>query len=382
MTNLEQNQNVQEQSTSIDQLPNQKTSFTPKKSIQILLLGILFLSLVFGFFKVISAYISAPEKETSFQLNTTETTSYQPESPPNSPSKLSELLEISLQSDDSATSFSSLEPTPSPYIQITPVVIPGTPIPAATPILTPKPSVSPTPAPVSVPITPAPPVYDLVFLEYGIGNASSAINPPHDMHIVSQSKDAYVFEESAFVGQPYHPLQTVFSTKDNSDKKISQGKVKLTLIVNGAITNSFELDLNEYSKYDGSFFLPDTVGTYAVTIRVASTLGIVEKDYLNNEANFTYQIIPDKTPPVFDISVADLDYRGTCATTVNISDNSTQNDHLTIVQKVDNESWTTPEIPSASHCFVGTTGDTHTFTVKMTDERGNTTEKTKGIVVF
>jgi hypothetical protein len=71
---------------------------------------------------------------------------------------------------------------------------------------------------------------------------------------------------------------------------------------------------------------------------------------------------------------------GTCLFPQYISDNVTPLANLKIEQKIDGAEWV--KYGGTRYCFQGTSGSSHTYAVKTTDERGNANEQTKTFVLY
>lgn len=150
--------------------------------------------------------------------------------------------------------------------------------------------------------------------------------------------------------------------------KIREGNLQSFGVIKANETIKFCQDITSaIGKHDVKFiFNPDRT--------------ISEIDYSNNSTEIEYLVVADKIPPSFNIHEAISGEEGVCIWPENVSDNVTLYTNLIILQKMDDGEWESYQWPRK--CIAGSIGEQHTYRVKITDERENTTEKSKIFSIF
>lgn len=115
------------------------------------------------------------------------------------------------------------------------------------------------------------------------------------------------------------------------------------------------------------------VGRHFVKFIVNPDKAIAEKNYDNNSLEISHELRADSVPPYFSFSGPSQQAEGTCVWINGIFDNRSPYSDLTIEDKIDNEPYGPYHYPR--FCINGPLGEQHYYWVKITDERGNTTEK-------
>lgn len=281
-------------------------------------------------------------------------------------------------------SFLQLTPLPQPET-ITPTPSPTFP---TSPLSAPD-AASPKPAPIIKPsTTPQPVTLDLFF-----DSPASYIARGYD-----KGDGKGLISEGQFSGDSNHafdelnklwasPVSACFQIKTN--QAITGSEISYQLFLDN--TKIREDHLGNYSLKSTGYGLIATntansvvpfcqqvdssVGNHSVKLVLNSNKSTSETNYSNNTAEATYQIKADSVPPAFNIYGPNKETEGTCVFINDVSDNISNYSDLTIIDRLDNNSWGNYHYPR--YCVAGTTGEQHTYYVKITDLRGNTAEKSK-----
>jgi len=125
---------------------------------------------------------------------------------------------------------------------------------------------------------------------------------------------------------------------------------------------------------------PINPGKHTIIVQFNPNKKVPESNYTNNSATLSYEIPQDKTAPTFDFygPFKESDTVGTCLWPTNIHDELSNYSDLKIEVKIDSEQFHALDQRS---CMTGNAGDPHVYTAKVTDEAGNTTEKTKDFTI-
>lgn len=152
------------------------------------------------------------------------------------------------------------------------------------------------------------------------------------------------------------------------DTKIREGNLQSFGIIKANETIKFCQDITS------------AIGKHNVKFMFNPDRTIPETDYSNNSAEIEYRVLADNVPPSFNIHEAISEEEGVCIWPENVSDNVTLYSDLVILQKMDDGEWEPYQWPRK--CITGSIGEQHTYRVKITDERENTTEKSKIFSIF
>jgi len=283
---------------------------------------------------------------------------------------------------------SDVPATPSPTATPSPVVAPSL-EPSATPSATPKssrkpvsllPSTTPSPTPTPVAI----PTLDLRF-----GNPSANIKQTYDDgsgvgRVINReytSIQAGQFDEVKLIWSPR--VTICYHIVSNEEVKGSDVKFVFQLDNKDDVTDN----LGQYDKlepgrlYDWCHDVTSDIGKHSARLTLNPAKTLKELIYSNSIAYLQWENLKDNVAPNFTlIGPNNEGVSGTCLFPQYISDNVSAYSALKIEQKLDSGAWTA--FSGSRYCLTGTTGDAHTFSIKITDERGNTNEQQKSFVLY
>jgi len=296
-------------------------------------------------------------------------------SPSPSPSIVaSPSLEPSSTATSSASPKGSVKPSAAGSVKPS-----STPKPTATP--TPTPSTSPTPTPTPQTTTST--------LDIRFGNPSAHVKQTYD----DGSGDGRVINRefsSIQVGE-FDEIKSTWSPKVTvcfhmvSNQNINGNQIGYNFTVNDKVTN--EKSLSQYDKieagktYDICHDVSTEIGAYKVQLNINNTRSLGESTYANNNARIDFKNLADNVPPNFTLAGPfNENDKGTCLRITYLQDNVTLESKLKVEHKVDVTDWAS--YSGTEYCFKGTTGSSHTYAVKVTDERGNKTEQTSTFNLF
>lgn len=148
-----------------------------------------------------------------------------------------------------------------------------------------------------------------------------------------------------------------------------------------------EASLSQYDKleagrlYDWCRDTTTSIGKHTAKLQINSNKSLKEVNYVNNFARLDWENLPDKIAPNYTILGPNNEgASGTCLFPQYISDNVTPYADLKIEQKADSGAWT--RFDGNRYCFIGDSGSNHTYTVRITDARGNSNEQNKSFVLY
>ena len=244
--------------------------------------------------------------------------------------------------------------------------------PTSTASATPKPSpsalTSPTPTPVTSNAT----------LDVRFGNPSAHIKQTYD----DGSGDGRVINRefsSIQIGE-FDELKASWSVKVTtcfhvvSNQDLEGNKLGYTLREDDKVL--VEGTLSQYAKveagktYDVCHDVSSSIGSHKLELTINNAKSLGEATYANNTARLDYKNLADNIAPNFTLAGPyNWDENGTCFLINYPEDNVTPVASLKVEHKVDTADWTTQS--AAQYCFKGTTGSARTYSVRMTDARGN-----------
>ena len=288
-------------------------------------------------------------------------------------------------------------PEPSPSPTATPVISPS-PLPSIEPSATPaaslkaKPSIKPTSAikpiaSVAPSATPTPvsvPNLDLLF-----GNPSANVRQTFDdgsgggrmINREFTSIQAGEFDELPVAWSPR--VTVCFHVIAN--ETVEGAKIKFTYQLdsntaeNGTLSQYDKLEAGRL--YDLCRDTTNDIGGHTAKLTINSDKSLTESFYANDSARVDWTNLPDNVAPNYALTGPfDWGDNGTCLVTTAPTDNVTPTASLKVEQKIDSQDWST--LSGGQYCFKGTTGDTHTYSVKITDARGNANTQSKTFQLF
>jgi len=320
------------------------------------------LPLLFGFLIVIilAAVFGVVYYKNKLTVSTVPSPTPTPSSEPCG-SECSELLSPSPTTSSSSSPKSSAKPTSKP---------------------TAKPTSTPTPAPTATPVPQ--PTLDIRF-----GNPSVNIKQTYD----DGSGDGRVInrEYSSIQSGYFDEVPASWSPRITvcfhlvASEEIKGSDLKFTYSLDG--TNEADGDLSQYDKleagrlYDWCHDTTSSIGSHTAKLLLNGGKSLKESGYTNNLARVDWSNLADKIAPNFTLVGPNNEAAaGTCLLPQYISDNVTPYDSLKIEQKVDDTDWAT--FTGSRYCFTGTTGASHTYSIRITDARGNANEQKKTFVLY
>lgn len=117
------------------------------------------------------------------------------------------------------------------------------------------------------------------------------------------------------------------------------------------------------------------IGTHTIKFVYNENRGVAESNYGNNEATFTFKILPENTPPTFTIDGPTTINGQTCMRWINLVDNVSVYTDVWGKWKIDDGPWSNRTSENPYGCITAALGTTHTYTVHAEDLRGNVNEK-------
>jgi hypothetical protein len=165
-----------------------------------------------------------------------------------------------------------------------------------------------------------------------------------------------------------------------SSEEILGKNLKFTFTLDDKV--EVEDTLSQYDKleagriYDWCRDTTSNIGSHTAKLLINGDKSIKESNYTNDLARIEWVNLADKIAPNFTLMGPNNEgVSGTCLFPQYISDNVTSYANLKIEQKIDSSDWT--KFEGARYCFVGVAGSTHSYSSRITDERGNANLQTK-----
>jgi len=287
----------------------------------------------------------------------------------------------------SSTASSSTSPGPS---MPTDIVATSSSLPASSPKQSSSPKASPSPVSAIKPIptpstTPSPqPTLDLRF-----GNPSANIKQTIDEgsgdgRVINREYTSVQFGQFDEVSTSWSPKVTVcFHLVSN--ETIAGKDLKFIFTLNDK--QEAEGNLSQYDKLEAGRlydFCRDTttnIGKHTAKLQLNTDKSLKESNFNNDTARVDWENLADNIAPNFTLlGPIDEGEDGTCLFPQYISDNVSTFANLNIEQKIDAENWS--KYPGDRYCFKGQTGDSHTYSIRITDQRGNSSKQDKTFVLY
>ena len=271
--------------------------------------------------------------------------------------------------------------SPSPSTTSTPSAsVKATSKPSSKPTTTPSSSSSPTPTPTPVAIP---------SLDNRFGNPSAKVKQTYDDgsgagRVINREYTSIQAGEFDEIASSWSPRVTVcYQIVSNEEVKGKDVKFVLTLDDKTEV----EDNLGQYDKleagrlYDWCRDVTTDIGKHTARLTLNGDKSLKEIIYTNNIAILTWENLSDKIAPNFTlIGPVNEGDTGSCLFPQYVSDNVTPYASLKIEQQVDGGAWSA--FDGNRYCFVGTSGSSHTFKIKITDVRNNVNEQTKAFVLY
>lgn len=285
----------------------------------------------------------------------------------------------------------TVTPSPQPSVSVSPSVEPSkiatsSGSPTASSKASVKPSVRPSSAPTVYP-TPTP--VPQIFLDIRFGNPSANVKQTID----EGAGDGRVInrEYTSIQAGSFDEVQSAWAPKITVcyhivANEVIEGKdIKLIFSLDDKAEDEF--NLGQYDKleagrlYDWCHDVTTSLGKHSARLQVNSDKSLKEANYINDFARLDWENLADKIAPNYTlIGPNNEGANGTCLFPQYISDNVTPYADLKIEQKADSGDWT--KFDGNRYCFKGTAGSSHTYTIKITDARGNSNEQEKTFMLY
>ena len=281
------------------------------------------------------------------------------------------------------TKVSAPAPSPTPTATATPSPSPSptptdTPVPSRKPTVSVKPIASPTPTP------PPRPTLDIRF-----GNPSASVKQTYD----DGGGDGRVInrEYTSVQGGQFDELSAAWSPRVTvcfhfvSNETILGKDLKYTMTLDDKVEvedNMSWIDRLEAGKiYDWCHDVTTGIGKHSARLSLNPAKSLKESNYVNDVARLDWENLADNIAPNFTlIGPNNEGSSGTCLLPQYITDNVTPYASLKIEQKVDSADWNT--FTGSRYCFVGTSGSSHSYAIRILDARGNKNEQSKTFVLY
>lgn len=273
-------------------------------------------------------------------------------------------------------------PSPTPYQETEPS--PSLePSPLATPSISPKPSI--TPVSVLPSITPSPqPTLDIRFANPSAYIKQTIDEGKGDGRVINREYSSIQSGQFDEIKSSYSPRITVcYNFIANQAVAGSSVKFRLTLNDQLRIENNLgQYDQMEAGKtYQWCHDLDNDLGSHTARLTLNPDKSLKESNYNNNLGRIDWQNLPDKIAPNFTlIGPTNEGSSGTCLSPQYIEDNVTPLASLKLEHKIDSGAWTT--YTTDRYCFTGSSGSSHTYAYRVTDQRGNQNEQSKTFVLY
>lgn len=274
-------------------------------------------------------------------------------------------------------------PSPSPSAAVSPspsLAASATPSAAVKASLKPVSAIKPTP-------TPTP--FSLPNLDLYFANPSAHIKQTVDEG-TGDGRVIYREYTSIQAGQ-FDEVKTSWSPKVTAcfhlvaSEAIAGKLIKFTMTLDDKTevedTMSWIDRLEAGKVYDWCHDVTTAIGQHSARLTINGDKSVKESNYGNDLARVDWTNLADNVAPNFTlVGPVDEGTDGTCLFPQNISDNVSIFADLKIEQKVDGGNWSS--YPGNHYCFTGTSGATHSYAIKITDARGNSSEQSKTFPLF
>ncbi len=252
-----------------------------------------------------------------------------------------------------------------------------TPLPTRKPVSAIKPGASPTPTPVP-----------LATLDIRFGNPSASVKQTidegkGDSRVINREYTSIQAGQFDEVSSTWSPRVTVcFHLVANED--VLGKNIKFSMSLDDKIEvedNMSWINMLEAGKiYDWCHDVTGNIGKHTARLLLNPDKSLKEYNYTNDLARLEWENLADKIAPNFTLTGPNQDSNKTCLSLQYISDNVTKNSDLKIEEKLDSNSWT--GTTATTFCTTGTSGSSHTYSVKISDARGNANEQKKTFVLY
>jgi hypothetical protein len=289
-------------------------------------------------------------------------------------SKLTASMTPSPSPTSSAIALASAEPSISP---------------STTASASPKGSVKPSAKPIVAVASPTPTPVPAPTLDIRFGNPSVNVKQTIDEgtgdgRVINREYTSIQVGEFDEVSSSWSPrVTTCFHFVSNEN--ISSGKdIKYTFSVDDKVEG--EGDMGQYDKieagrlYDWCRDVTTGIGTHTARLLLNPSKNLKETTYVNDLARVEWKNLADQIAPNFTLTGPTQDGNKTCLSIAYLSDNVTKNSDLKIEEKYDAGAWATTT--ATTYCTTGTAGSEHTYSVKVTDARGNAIEQKKTFILY
>ena len=277
-------------------------------------------------------------------------------------------------------------PSPSPIVSPTPSV---SATPSASPKSSPKPSLKPSLKPTSKP-SPLPtiPSFTPINLDLRFGNPSANIKQTFDDgsgtgRVINREYSSIQTGQFDELPSSWSPRVTVCYHLI-ANEKLDGALINYTFSLDNVTEvqdNFSSIGIMEAGRiYDWCHDVTTALGAHTAKLVLNPTRSLKEGNYANDLARVDWTNLADNIPPNF--TLMGPVYEGTtgvCLFPQYISDNVTLVSALKIEQKVDSADWTA--FTGTRYCFANEHNTTHTYSVKITDARGNKTEQTRTFTI-
>jgi len=278
-------------------------------------------------------------------------------------------------------------PSPSPVAMITPSVFPSpTATSSASPTTSAKPTVKPTTKPV-ISSTPTPlpaPTLDIRFGNPSVNVKQTIDEGKGDGRVINREYTSIQIGEFDEVGSSWSSRVTTcyhFVSNEN----ISSGKdLKYSFSLDDKI--EAEGDMGQYDKieagrvYDWCRDVTTNIGSHTAKLLLNPAKTLKELTYVNDLARVEWKNLADQIAPNATLTGPTQDGTKTCLSIAYLFDNVTKNSDLKIEEKYDEGAWSTTT--ATTYCTTGASGSQHTYSVKVTDARGNANEQKKTFMLY
>lgn len=270
----------------------------------------------------------------------------------------------------------SATPSGSPKSSLKPSVKPSAkPLTSSTPSSTPQSSPTPTPVPQ--------PTLDIRF-----GNPSANIKQTIDEgtgdgRVINREYTSIQAGQFDEVPSSWSPRVTVCYHIVSNENVVGKN-VKFSLSVDDKV--EVEDNLGGYDQleagkvYDWCHDVTTGIGKHVARLTLNPDKSLKESNYVNSLGRVDWENLPDKIAPNYTLTGPTQDGAKTCVSIAYLSDNVTKTSDLKIEEKYDSSSWATTA--ATTYCASGTSGSQHTYSVKVTDARGNANEQTKTFTLY
>lgn len=187
-----------------------------------------------------------------------------------------------------------------------------------------------------------------------------------------------------FVENQSYP-QMKFTTEFAVNNAIAGDTVEMKIYENGSLQQTKTQQVFSTTNFhfaDTYYAKTRSVGTHTIKIVYNENRGVVESNYSNNEAIFTFKILPESIPPTFTIDGPTTINGQTCMRWINLEDNMSVYTDVWGKWKIDDGAWSNRTSENPYGCITAAVGTNHTYTVHAEDFRGNVKEETRVFTVY